>query len=107
MRIGAIIQARSNSSRFPNKVLLALHYQGENTGLDHVLARAEQVKLTECVILATTDDPLDDAIAERPGRQPNWCYRTHPDNALPLVAIFSSSRKNKNLTLSSAENETP
>ncbi len=62
MRIGVVVQARMGSSRLPGKVLLPF---GAGSVLDHVLARCEQSTLADVVAVATTDQPADDAVAER------------------------------------------
>jgi spore coat polysaccharide biosynthesis protein SpsF len=55
----AIIQARMGSARLPGKVLLDL---GGDTVLAHVFHRVERANLVGRVVVATTDDPRDDAI---------------------------------------------
>ena len=60
MKIFAIIQARKDSSRFPNKVLSQLC---EFTALEHVIFRTFKCKLIDTTILATTNRKEDDKIA--------------------------------------------
>ena len=55
----AIIQARMSSSRLPGKVLKEI---AGKSMLEHVIERAQQVKLIDQVLVATTTDPSDDAI---------------------------------------------
>ena len=57
----AIIQARMSSTRLPGKVLREINGQPM---LAHVIERAKRAKLVDEVILATTTDPSDDAVAE-------------------------------------------
>ena len=59
MRIVVIVQARTGSSRLPGKVLRRV---GRQTILTHVLARAKRIPGAHEVVVATTTDPLDDAI---------------------------------------------
>ena len=58
----AIIQARLDSSRLPGKVLADL---GGAPMLDRVIARAAACPAIGRIVVATTDRPLDDAIADR------------------------------------------
>jgi spore coat polysaccharide biosynthesis protein SpsF len=58
-RIIAFVQARMSSSRLPGKVLKDI--AGEPM-LVHVVERAKKAKLINQVVVATTNDPSDDAI---------------------------------------------
>ena len=58
MRIGAIIQARSASTRLPGKVLKNLPWNSEVTVLGQVIRRCKQSELLDMVIVATTVDVL-------------------------------------------------
>lgn len=57
----AIIQARMSSSRLPDKVLLPI---AERPMLAWVVARTRRAQTVNEVIVATTTDPSDDAVAE-------------------------------------------
>lgn len=59
--IGAIIQARTASTRLPDKVLLEL---GGKTVLEHVIQRVEKSKKIEKVVVATTTKKKDDRIID-------------------------------------------
>src|SRR5258708_5434883 len=59
--IVAIIQARMSSTRLPKKVLLPL---GDTTVLGWVVRRVREAKNISDVIVATSDQPDDDAIAK-------------------------------------------
>lgn len=59
MKVVAIIQARTGSTRLPGKVLIVV---AGRTLLEHCLDRVAQSKLLDRVAVATTDDPADDAI---------------------------------------------
>lgn len=69
MTVIAIIQARMSSSRLPGKVLLPL---GGVPVLNHVVSRIKSCKTIDKVIVATSMDPLDDAIE-------NYCYQSNYD----------------------------
>ncbi|HEX9017549.1 MAG TPA: glycosyltransferase family protein, partial [Anaerolineaceae bacterium] len=60
MRTVAIIQARMSSSRLPGKVLLDIAGQPM---LAHVVERTRRASSIDDVIVATTTDPSDDALA--------------------------------------------
>jgi spore coat polysaccharide biosynthesis protein SpsF len=60
--IVAIIQARTGSTRLPGKVLLDV--MGKPV-IEHVLERVRCSRLIRRVVVATTDSPADDILAER------------------------------------------
>ena len=60
-KVVCIIQARRGSSRLPDKVLLPL---GKKTILTHVIERCKAINSVDEVVLATTDDPYEDVLAE-------------------------------------------
>jgi spore coat polysaccharide biosynthesis protein SpsF len=65
-RVVALIQARLGSSRLPGKscLPLPLHAVGdEHTILGHVVRRARQASSISEVVVATTSQPLDNALA--------------------------------------------
>lgn len=62
-RCVAIIQARMGSSRLPGKVLMPLHGK---PALFHITRTAKAIAGIDEVVVATSDQPGDDAIAE-------WC----------------------------------
>jgi len=63
MKIHVIIQARMGSERLPGKVMLPL---GNTSILDYVVTRSRHIEGIDEVIVATSDLPQDNAIAE-------WC----------------------------------
>ncbi len=68
----AIIQARTSSSRLPNKVLLDIAGQPM---LAHVVERTRRAKRVDQVVVATTSEPVDDAIAALCAARHYPCYR--------------------------------
>jgi spore coat polysaccharide biosynthesis protein SpsF len=65
VRVNAVIQARLSSTRLPGKVLRSL---GGRTVLSWVIRAARQTRDLDAVILATSDDPGDDPVAEEAAR---------------------------------------
>jgi len=61
MKIGIVIQARTGSTRLPNKVLLLLR---DRTVLEWGVERMRRVDGADEVIVATTTSPEDDAIVK-------------------------------------------
>lgn len=61
MRVVAVVQARMGSTRFPGKVLKPIVGQPL---LWHIVHRLEKSKLIDEIVIATSDNPRDDAIAE-------------------------------------------
>jgi spore coat polysaccharide biosynthesis protein SpsF len=72
LRILTIIQARMSSKRLPGKVLLDI--AGEPM-LVRVVERARRAKTVDEVIVATTSDPLDEAIEKLCRERGYACYR--------------------------------
>ena len=84
MLIGAIIQARCNSTRLPNKVLLPLPSSAKTTVLDHIVSSLKSSKKIQTFVVATSDQPSDDVIAET---FPNNVFRGDEENVLSRYCI--------------------
>lgn len=61
-RIGAIIQARTSSIRLPGKVLKELPFGSGVSDLAQVVRRTRRAATVDEVVVATSDQPEDDAI---------------------------------------------
>jgi spore coat polysaccharide biosynthesis protein SpsF len=72
MRIVAIIQARMGSTRLPGKVLLPI--EGRSM-LQWVCRRTRQAALVDQVLVATTQQACDDAVADECRRLGVACFR--------------------------------
>jgi len=72
VRIVAIVQARTGSTRLPGKVLADV---AGRPLIDRVVARAQAATQVDEVMIATTDLPADDALAEAAGRLSVACHR--------------------------------
>jgi spore coat polysaccharide biosynthesis protein SpsF len=79
MRVITIIQARLGSTRLPGKVLLDL--AGEPM-LARVVARAARSRTVQQVVVATTDRPTDDALADFCRRRDIACFRGSENDVL-------------------------
>ena len=80
--IGAIIQARTSSTRLPGKVLLELPYGSGITVLQQVIRRLKQSKKIDTIVVATTEDRADDAIVDIASREGVLSFRGSKDNVL-------------------------
>jgi glutamate-1-semialdehyde aminotransferase/spore coat polysaccharide biosynthesis protein SpsF (cytidylyltransferase family) len=75
----AIVQARMGSTRFPGKTLAEI--EGRPM-LWHVVNRARRARLIDKVVVATTDQPADDPIAELCHDEGIPCFRGSEDDVL-------------------------
>ncbi|MDD5063439.1 MAG: glycosyltransferase family protein [Phycisphaerae bacterium] len=64
MKIGAVVQARTSSTRLPGKVLKDLPYGSEISVLQQVIRRLKKTSKLDDVVIATTMDKADMAIVE-------------------------------------------
>ena len=62
MKDGIIIKARTGSTRLHNKILLPFY--GEQRIIDILIANIKQACPDKCIVLATTNRPQDDVLAE-------------------------------------------
>jgi spore coat polysaccharide biosynthesis protein SpsF len=80
--IGAIIQARTSSTRLPAKVLLELPYGSGITVLQQVIRRLKQSKKIDTIVVATTEDKADDAIVDIASCEGVSSFRGSKENVL-------------------------
>lgn len=80
--IGAIIQARTSSSRLPRKVLRELPYGSGITVLQQVIRRTKRAKNIDQIIVATTIDKEDVAIVEIAEEENVLWFRGSLENVL-------------------------
>ncbi len=82
MKIGAIIQARTSSTRLPKKVLKPLPANSDVCVLQQVIRRVSKSKLIDEVIIATTVNREDDEIVEVAKKENVNFYRGSLENVL-------------------------
>jgi spore coat polysaccharide biosynthesis protein SpsF len=82
LNIGAIIQARTSSTRLPQKVLLELPYESGVTVLQQVIRRLKTSKLIKEIIIATTTDDEDIQIVNIAETEEVISFRGSKDNVL-------------------------
>ena len=82
MKITAIIQARSTSSRLPNKILLPLPFGGDVTVLEQVVRRVKCSERIDDVIIATTINESDEKIVALCQEKGISYFRGSEDNVL-------------------------
>ena len=88
--IGAIIQARMNSTRLPNKVMLSV--SGKPL-LWHVATRVSMAKELDAVIVATTENENDDILEKTCGEWGIKCFRGSEQDVLDRY--FKAAQKYK------------
>jgi spore coat polysaccharide biosynthesis protein SpsF len=81
-RIVASIEARMGSSRLPGKMLILLAGQPV---LAHLTSRMMMCNNLDGLIIATTDNPADDAIADWAAANGIACFRGNEDDVLARV----------------------
>lgn len=80
MKDGIIIQARTGSTRLHNKILLPFY--GEQRIIDILIANIKQACPDKCIVLATTNRPQDDVLAEVARQAGILSFRGDEDNVL-------------------------
>lgn len=78
-KIVTVIQARTGSTRLPNKIMLPL---GGKPLLVRMVERVQRASLAGTVVVATTTDPSDDVIVEACEAAGFRCYRGKVDDLL-------------------------
>lgn len=77
LRVAIIVQARMGSERLPGKVMVPI---GNKPLIGHLLESLLHCKATSEIIVATTRDPLDDAIVAYCDQQDLVSYRGEESN---------------------------
>lgn len=82
LRTVCFIEARMQSSRLPGKVMLPICGKPM---IKHMVERLREAKLIDDVVIATTDHPSCDAIAEMATAEGISCFRGSEDDVLARV----------------------
>ncbi|WP_457624488.1 cytidylyltransferase domain-containing protein [Persephonella sp.] len=82
MKVGAIIQARTSSTRLPAKVLKKLPYDSDITVLQQVIRRVNRASTLDEVVVATTTEPEDRIITEIAEREGIKWFRGSKNDVL-------------------------
>lgn len=93
MNIVCIIQARTTSSRLPNKVLLSLPYGSDKVVLEQVINRVNQSKFVNKIVVATTINETDNPIEKLCKDLKIACSRGSEDNV--LSRYYQAARESK------------
>ena len=82
--IGAIIQARMGSNRLPGKILKQI---GGKPLLEHILYRMSFLQHAAGIVVATTENPLDDPVEEFCRRNEVSFFRGSEENVLQRYCL--------------------
>ncbi len=93
MKITAIIQARTSSTRLPKKVLLPLPYDTKITVLQQVIRRTKKSNTIDDIIIATTTDKEDEKIVEIAKKESVKWFRGSKKNV--LERYYKAAKENK------------
>jgi len=91
--IGAIIQARVSSTRYPRKILKELPYGSKITALQQVIRRSKKTKRLSNLIIATTSEENDDEIVNLATKEGVKCFRGRKEDV--LSRYYLSAKENK------------
>ena len=82
MKIGAIIQARTSSTRLPGKVLKELPYASNITCLEQVIRRVKKSRKLNAIIIATTKEKQDNEIVNIAKKENVKYFKGSKENVL-------------------------
>ncbi|WP_417200994.1 cytidylyltransferase domain-containing protein [Bizionia sp.] len=80
--IGAIIQARLGSTRLPNKVLMPLPINSENTIISHIINQLKEVKLISKIVVASSSSEINDTLENYLKHLEVSCFRGDENDVL-------------------------
>ena len=92
MKIGAIIQARTSSTRLPQKVLKCLPFGSDITVLEQVIRRLKKSKKLDEIVIATTTDPDDKKIVDIAKKEEVSFFKGSEENV--LERYYFAAKKN-------------
>ena len=92
MKIAAIIQTRTSSTRLPGKVLKELPYNSGITCLEQVIRRLKKSKKIDDIVIATTEDKEDNEIVDIAKKEDVKYFRGSKENV--LSRYYFAAKKN-------------
>lgn len=98
MKIGTIIQARTSSTRLPEKVLKELPYASGITCLEQVIRRLKKSKKLNNIIVATTKEKEDNEIINIVKKENVKYFRGSKENVLSRY-YFAAKENNIDLVV--------
>ena len=93
MKVSAIIQARTSSTRLTKKVLLPLPYNSDITVLQQVIRRVKKSNIIDDVIVATTTDKEDEEIIKIAEKENVKWFKGSKNNV--LERYYKTAQENK------------
>jgi spore coat polysaccharide biosynthesis protein SpsF len=100
----AIIQARVGSTRLSSKALLELPYGSGITLLEQVIRRAQDASSVNSVIVATTEKPEDNVIAEIAEKRGVSVFRGSEENVLERYYLCAKNFPASHIVRLTADN---
>ena len=93
MKIGAIIQARTSSTRLPGKILKELPYGSGITVLGQVIRRLKRAKKLNEVVVATTLEREDSKIVDLTKKEKTKYFRGDKEDVLSRYYLAAKENK--------------
>ena len=91
-KILIIVQARTSSTRFPNKVLSKIN--GKSL-IEILITRLKKIKIKNQIILATTKKKSDDSLYKLSKKLNILCFRGSEENVLNRFYLAANKYKGK------------
>ena len=102
MRVGAVVAARMSSARLPGKVLRPL---AGKPALAWVLERLEHAGELDTVVVATSREPSDDAVADFCAQRDTECFRGSLDDL--AARLIGAAREHRLEALARISGDSP
>jgi spore coat polysaccharide biosynthesis protein SpsF len=93
MKTGIIVQARTSSTRLPEKVLLELPYNSGVKVLSQVIRRLKKSQKADLIIIATTTDEEDQKIIDIAIHEQVFSFRGSKANVLERYYLAAKENK--------------
>jgi spore coat polysaccharide biosynthesis protein SpsF len=93
MKTGVIVQARTSSTRLPEKVLLELPYGGGIKVLNQVIRRLKKASELNSIIIATTTDTEDSRIVAVAEQEKVLSFRGSKENVLERYYLAAKENR--------------